>query len=141
MATMTVSEKREAGDVGGKVFAVSEGSYSDYRIVAIFSTREKAQEYIDSCHAEQWSEKEIEEYDLDLPREELPGCYEVRIKADGTVIESTWASWGRSNLPADHFGGNVYADYRDTFRGFGETTEHARRSAEELRRATIATRR
>ena len=48
------------------VYVVTEGSYSDYHIVCLWSTREKAQAYIDACKAtNQWNDKTIEEYSID----------------------------------------------------------------------------
>lgn len=55
-----------------KIYIVTEGCYSDYGIVAVFDTREKAQKYIDNtsyrCYFES-DEYHIEEYDLnkDIP--------------------------------------------------------------------------
>lgn len=50
----------------GKVYIVTAGTYSDYHIEQAFSTREKAQEYLDHVGSE---DARIEEYDLD---EETP---------------------------------------------------------------------
>lgn len=43
-----------------KVYLVSDGEYSDYRIMQAFSTRELAQEYVNECGGD------IEEYLLDV---------------------------------------------------------------------------
>ena len=48
-----------------KIYMVTSGCYSDYCINAVFSTREKAEEYIDGGNA--YSDSDIEEYDLDEP--------------------------------------------------------------------------
>lgn len=52
-----------------RVFAVNSGCYSDYRINGIFSTRAKAQEFMDKCKASEacWNKdfNDIEVYDLD----------------------------------------------------------------------------
>lgn len=48
-----------------KCYAVSTGEYSDYRVLAIYSTREKAQAAIDL--SDQPDTYEIEEFDLDPP--------------------------------------------------------------------------
>ncbi len=53
-----------------KVFVVTHGSYSDFHTVAIFSTRELAQNYIDeSKKRDGYSDinEDIEEYELDEP--------------------------------------------------------------------------
>lgn len=49
-----------------KVYIVTQGDYSDYHIEQVFSTREKAQEYIDHIGYDNF---EIEEYNVD---EEVP---------------------------------------------------------------------
>lgn len=55
------------------VYAVSSGSYSDYHIEAVFSTREKAQAYIDSFgELPSYDVKDIEEWGLD------PECIKPR---------------------------------------------------------------
>jgi len=41
------------------IWAVSSGEYSDYGVIAIFTTEEKATEYAKACHAE------VEEFRLD----------------------------------------------------------------------------
>ena len=48
-----------------KVYAVAEGEYSDYHIECIFSTKEKANEFV-QCHGMGYR---IEEYELDQPVE------------------------------------------------------------------------
>ena len=48
--------------MGEAVYVVTEGSYSDYHIVCVWSTREKAQAYVDAAGPESY---EIEEYSLD----------------------------------------------------------------------------
>lgn len=48
-----------------KIYIVTEGEYSDYSIDRVFSTREKAEEYVDSVGYD----TQIEEYDIDAPIE------------------------------------------------------------------------
>lgn len=112
--------------VTNKVYAVSSGSYSDYRIEAVFSTKKKAQEYIDAHPKAEysWDEKGIETWDLDpvmyKPREgyawfsvrmglQTTGGEEVHqhpsvkmalplVPQEDTV--SYWAGW---KWPAAHF--------------------------------------
>lgn len=68
-----------------KVYIVTSGDYSDYHIDRVFSTRERAREFVDhmgACY-------EIEEYDLD---EETPRGvfgYRVSIYEDHTEVELT----------------------------------------------------
>lgn len=49
------------------VYLVTSGCYSDYRLDAIFSTREKAQKYINIRKREEnyWDPNDIEEWTLD----------------------------------------------------------------------------
>jgi hypothetical protein len=75
------------------IYAVSEGSYSDYRVSAIFSTKEKAQEFIDTMKKQSDSEyddyNDIEEYQLDPPVADLLGrgysVYSVLMLRNGNV--------------------------------------------------------
>ena len=47
------------------VYAVTSGSYSDYSIHGLFSTKEKASSYIENNKEELWGPGEIEEWTLD----------------------------------------------------------------------------
>lgn len=75
------------------IYAVSEGSNSDYRISAIFSTKEKAQKFIDTMKKRPNSEyddyNDIEEYQLDPPVADLLGrgysVYSVLMLKNGDV--------------------------------------------------------
>ena len=75
------------------IYAVSEGSYSDYRVSAIFSTKEKAQEFIDTMKKQSDSDydeyNDIEEYQLDPPVADLLGrgysVYHVLMLRNGDV--------------------------------------------------------
>jgi len=70
------------------IYLVTSGSYSDYGVEAAFSTKEKAQEYIDehlkiaSCYADP---KEIAEYSLDEPRAHISYVY-VTMSKTGEVL-------------------------------------------------------
>lgn len=74
-----------------KVFAAASGSYSDYRIDALFSTRAKAEAYQAAFPREDWNG--IEEYDIDPPTVDLiKQGYQpwgVHMLRDGTV-EKVW---------------------------------------------------
>lgn len=65
-----------------KVYVVTAGCYSDYHIVAVFSTKEKAEEYI-AYHGTNYR---MEEYDLDeeFEREESVWCVSIDMR-DGTA--------------------------------------------------------
>lgn len=128
-----------------KVYLVSSGSYSDYYVIGAFSTRELAEAYIahrlgpDSTKS--WSEvnREPEEIELDQPRESWPpGSWQVLIDSTGAVQRAVWTDRPPTTPP---WHAPTWSDARETqrdgFFGHGETEEHARRSAEELRRRTL----
>ena len=71
------------------VYLVSSGSYSDYSIEAVFSTKEKAQEYIDECmkvegRSAYIDNAEIEEYTIDEPRKHSTHIY-ITMTKEGNV--------------------------------------------------------
>ena len=47
-----------------KVYVLTRGEYSDYHIIGVYSTSEKAQEMCDAMRTS-WDEPQIEEYELD----------------------------------------------------------------------------
>ena len=85
------------------VYAVWSGCYSDKEVVAVFSTQEKAQAYIDECaqpcedYCERLDDPWIVPYTLDaeVPPSAGHARYLVKMGADGDVIEVT----------AEHHGG------------------------------------
>lgn len=98
-----------------KVFAVSSGSYSDYRIDAIFTTRGKAKAYMEAVPDDDYND--IEEYELDPPVTDLIkrgySIWLVHMLIDGTTerveqreLSSYYVSnlghsiWRRSKAPA-----------------------------------------
>lgn len=130
-----------------KVYLVSEGSYSDYSVIAAFSTREGAEAYIahlkgdGSTKSYSQVNDEPEEMDIDVPRETWPGAWQVTIDIDGAVTDTVWTA---QTLPVGPYhwkavGVGQRWGTPERFAGYGETPEHARRSAEELRRVTLAT--
>lgn len=71
-----------------KVFIVTSGSYSDYHIEAVFSTKEKAEEYINNqCDDDV---NDIEEYEMDEPCERKTSIYwcSVDTKTNKITVES-----------------------------------------------------
>jgi hypothetical protein len=70
-----------------KVFAVSSGEYSDYRVVAIFTTEEKAETYMNAVPSSDYND--IEEYELDPPIADLIkrgyGIWLVHMLLDGST--------------------------------------------------------
>lgn len=87
------------------VYAVWSGSYSDKGVVAVFSTHEKAQAYIDECaqpcededggFANRLDEPWIESYALDaeVPPSASHARYQVNMDAAGNVREVTAKHW------------------------------------------------
>ena len=61
-----------------KVFVVTSGEYSDYRIERVFSTRKKALEYLDTKD----DKYSLEVYDLDEPIERKTQIYEISFELD-----------------------------------------------------------
>lgn len=71
-----------------KIYIVTEGEYSDYHICAVFSTREKAEEYVQS----KGTDYKIEEHDLDEEIKREVKLWRVIFFLDnGEVIEACHA--------------------------------------------------
>lgn len=68
------------------IYLVSEGYYSDYHILAVYSTRPKADRFKEAYDARcrNSDETEIEEFSLDTPQKEWHHCL-VRMLRDGKV--------------------------------------------------------
>lgn len=77
-----------------KIFLVTSGEYSDYGINAIFSTRKKAQSYIDTHvkNKQGWGEFEIEEWLLD-GEEGYQFRFAYRCEVDLRNLEPRWREW------------------------------------------------
>lgn len=90
-----------------KVYIVTSGNYSDFRIEAVFSTEEKAKEYIDSFAIRQY-EYDIYEYDIDEYFNNRIREYAVCIRYDDAYItrieEKTWATFPN---PSNSINGNI----------------------------------
>jgi hypothetical protein len=133
-----------------KVYLVTSGSYSDYSVNAVFSTREMAEAAIATANARRREaadlrgvvlgsyfdrdEYEVEEKPLDVWSANEAGAFEVWITDSGAVKYSDWMPGQSPDEVAVATTPPFDARY---FIGYGETAEHARRSAEELRRVTI----
>lgn len=73
-----------------KVYIVTSGSYSDYGIDAVFSTRDLAKKYISSLNSSRFHEFVIETWDLDSHKEELRKGFKlffVRMDKQGNTQE------------------------------------------------------
>lgn len=73
-----------------KIYVVTSGEYSDYGICAMFSSREKADRYMEALPNSGYSGyNEVEEWDLDAmpdPIERGLKSYEVQIRRNGEVV-------------------------------------------------------
>jgi len=71
-----------------KVYIVTQGCYSDYHIVAVFSNKEIAEKYAKKINSE-WDPADVEEWGVDAWVEEIQKGYdawEVRMKENGEAI-------------------------------------------------------
>jgi hypothetical protein len=134
-----------------KVYLVTSGNYSDYGVDAVFSTREMAEAAVAIANARRRAAAEIQDsklwpddlYDieeklLDVWPTSEGGAFEVWITDGGAVTYAAWTHSYEPDMPA-RIGNDHLVGRPSTFIGYGETAEHARRSAEELRRVTITT--
>src|SRR3990167_10395534 len=69
-----------------KVYVVTSGQYSDYGIKAVFSTKEKAEEYI-KLSTDPDINNLLEEFELDIPKEEWLYT-KVIMDRDGHVLKT-----------------------------------------------------
>lgn len=70
-----------------EIYAVSTGTYSDYGIVAVFSTKEKAEEFMKFVPSEDYNDIETYELDPDVAAQIREGYspYYVLMLRDGTT--------------------------------------------------------
>ena len=87
--------------MGTKVYAVNTGCYSDYRIVGIYSTKSKAEEYMEKCRNSDacWSKdfNDIEVFILDQGLQEREFTrYSVGVFVDTGEVKEDYAQnyWG-----------------------------------------------
>ena len=68
-----------------KIYLVTQGSYSDYRIVGAFSTEENASKVVEALHTgNSWDDADVEVYDLDSVQvKEGHRNYRVWMKENG----------------------------------------------------------
>jgi hypothetical protein len=85
------------GDVT-TIYAVSSGDYSDYSVLALFSTQELAQDYVDTILAgKSYDTPRIEEYELDPEVPSLRAglsAWLIGMDRDGNVIRADQGSPG-----------------------------------------------
>ncbi len=125
-----------------KIYAVSRGEYSDYRVVTLFSTKRDAELFIER-HQRKWVHwNDIEEYELDSGVEKLRegwSFFHVHMHKDGSSeveIEPTFID----NVPDQQFEphncvcGNPWFNWY----GWARDAEHAVKIANEHRINLIA---
>lgn len=128
------------------VWWVESGEYSSWHIKGIFSTRERAEQYVDAYNKSAneagrmpWdgplTYRDIVEKEVDEQWEYPIGNYQVMVSAEGNVGP---ASWDERAETRSAFWDNTWEKgrylNRPFFVGYGKTPEHARRAAEDLRR-------
>jgi hypothetical protein len=87
-----------------KVYAVNSGSYSDYRVNAMFSSKKLAKEFMQSIPKEYFNN--IEEYELDPPVSDLVKrgyvLWSVSMLRDGTTEKVEKTDINVYSLECDH---------------------------------------
>lgn len=78
----------------GTIWGVSSGSYSDYSVEALFSSKEKAQEFLDE-YIKLEPEARLEEFDHDPEPPKAVQVIEVRIAENGDVVRVRGPLWQR----------------------------------------------
>lgn len=138
------------------VYLVTSGEYSDYSILAAFSTREAAEAFVaqrearasgsfrgDAFELSYGERCDVEEYELDAePEPQMNGAFRAQMETrrgygDPFECYVSWVSTGNPSAPAS---AQLVPFHRDSYYvvGWGETREHAARSARELHRAILA---
>ena len=135
-----------------KIFLVTDGEYSDYRVRAVFSDKEKADEF-----ARLGNYERVEEYPLDIEFKD-PGydTYRVEINERGSSFVQILPRIGNKGIPIKECWLRTWKDsdptsisYREglegkskswrlSWAGEAKSGEHARRHVEELRRQILA---
>lgn len=88
-----------------KVFVVTEGSYSDYKIMGVFDSKEKAELFVSSFYGD------IEEYEINPYDEQLSNgykSYEVHMDRNGSTEE--YGVGCGNGKPNDNYFADNYAD-------------------------------
>jgi hypothetical protein len=120
------------------IYIVSDGSYSDYEIEGIYSTREKAEEAKVLFNAD----NDIEEREVDAipahPVGLLP--WTIQVNADGSVLDSYRRGPGDPHpcwMPTQHWDGGLGRPCVSFF-VWARDGEHATKIANDKRRQLIA---
>ncbi len=87
-----------------KIFVVTSGEYSDYRIERVFSTRKKATEYLDTKD----DEYTLEVFDLDEPIERKTQIYEISFELDKKKVWNVSIAFDKRYKDMIHIGGRYF---------------------------------
>jgi hypothetical protein len=75
----------------GTIYIVTAGEYSDYHVVSVFDSRDKAESFVEYYNDnDNWSEAGIEEYELNEHADQVQKGYNyyfVRMQMDGNTKE------------------------------------------------------
>ena len=88
----------------GKIFIVTTGEYSDYSIDRVFSTRQKALEYLDTKD----NRYTLEVFDVDEPIERKTQLYEISFELDKKKVIDVEIYWDESYKDMIHIGGRYF---------------------------------
>lgn len=73
-----------------KIYIVTSGSYSDYHICSVFSTKKDANGFVGSFAKDKYDNFRVEEYELDEFKDQIKNhrsLYFVRMKENGDTLE------------------------------------------------------
>lgn len=99
-----------------KAYIVSRGAYSDYRVVAVFTEEEKADEYAEQAndalnHDRDYDSFRVEEQRLNPEPEDYNKYAWAEADKKGKVVEN----WGSRNIGASGRKGSIYDIYKIGF--------------------------
>lgn len=131
-------DKYEEKTVLMKIYLVSTGNYSNYGILAAFSTEEKAKELLAILKKDS-DECGIEEYELDPEVGDFTQ-YSVFMKKDGSLLGKTYTAKVYFPTPS-HAWSTVDSDHPEGYMNYvviAKSEEQAIKSANEVRAQAIA---
>lgn len=123
-----------------RIYVVTRGSYSDYHIEAIYTDRDAAEAlrlHLEGPEESSSNDVSIEEWETDTREIPSTGAYVALINEGGNVRGLWWEPTTEIGPPTEDIRSFTAID-PVLYRGTGKTKEHARRSAEELRRQQVA---
>lgn len=96
------------------IYVITNGRYYDYRICAVATTRERAEE-LQRFYSNRYSEAQIEEFienAPDIKRVNRQHYYQICFKEDGELNEKLLKEyWERCNLPIQFKSSPVYDEH------------------------------